>query len=685
MRLLLKNFKQHKNLDIELPDTGMIQISGESGVGKTTIFEAISEIINGDRTDVVTWGEETGEYILELNNPQMRIRRTRKPNSLQVEVPPMRGIWIDDQAQELIYKRLNANSDEFSVAAYIQQKQSNSLVSLKPADMTRMVNKLSNKGLDPDLFKKFVNQQITEKENKIKELEIKKEDLIEQCSKLTKKVESSGSIAAPNHTKKPDSFESVENLNNTLLDYKTKISRVRNNEDLKKSIERDMLLLKEILDQKHDIVDFDPTDLINAEQEMKSVETWEKLYKIQEEAGSYGFKGGSTTMWVESEIKIVQDLIASLDTKRLDIMAELSEIEWMKDPQACPHCAGPVMVNKGKVLVYLKPTKTIDEVNIKLSENRKENEQLEKRRKTLENMYSRILSLLEETKTLPKIILGKKEEYKNNLVRLTKLRQDCTTAAAMQMDFNRRAKSLLGSIERDEKQYQEEKAKLPQVTIEFLEQSIEDVARRREDLVLQEERYQSYLRALKAYNVHLGLLESIDRDIIILQQEVTSTTLNLTQEKNKMKEYLKVVENIELSAMAAIESVLGFINLAAKKYIDQLFPDTGTVINILNISTTKKGEERAKPSIEMYHKGNKCKGISSLSGGEQSRVSLAFQLGLSELHSIPFLMIDEGFQGLSIEAKREGLEFLKTCATNRLIMVIEHGAPEHLFDKVIDL
>jgi DNA repair exonuclease SbcCD ATPase subunit len=140
----------------------------------------------------------------------------------------------------------------------------------------------------------------------------------------------------------------------------------------------------------------------------------------------------------------------------------------------------------------------------------------------------------------------------------------------------------------------------------------------------------------------------------------------------------------EKAAVESIEGILHMINTSAEKYLDAMFPE-GISIQLLNFKTTQKGDERAKIGVDISHKGQKVKSLKSFSGGQRSRINLAFQLGLSNLYNCPFLLIDEGLTGVDTESHRECLEFLKEFSQQKLILIIEHHADRSLFDEEIVL
>jgi len=160
-------------------------------------------------------------------------------------------------------------------------------------------------------------------------------------------------------------------------------------------------------------------------------------------------------------------------------------------------------------------------------------------------------------------------------------------------------------------------------------------------------------------------------------------SVNITEEKYAAAERLK--EIADFAASSAVESKILEINNSSSFFIDKMFKDDGTIIQLSNFTTTQKGDEKAKIGIDVYHKGHKPKNIKPFSGGEKSRACLCFQLGLSELYNSPILMIDEGLTGVHSDLLEECLDILKEVSKDKLILVIEHGAPDSAFDEVISI
>ena len=80
------------------------------------------------------------------------------------------------------------------------------------------------------------------------------------------------------------------------------------------------------------------------------------------------------------------------------------------------------------------------------------------------------------------------------------------------------------------------------------------------------------------------------------------------------------------------------------------------------------------------------KNVKGVSGGEQDRILLAFQLAMSDMYKSPILMIDEGFTGVDLDETFEAcMSVLKPIAEKKLILMVQHGAPEGFFDHVIKI
>ena len=99
--------------------------------------------------------------------------------------------------------------------------------------------------------------------------------------------------------------------------------------------------------------------------------------------------------------------------------------------------------------------------------------------------------------------------------------------------------------------------------------------------------------------------------------------------------------------------------------------------------TTKKS---TKPQINLSvnYKGVDCD-LNSLSGGELQRVIVAFNLALSEIFNLPFILLDECTSNLDQESTNIIVSGIKNNFEKKNVIIIAHQVVSGIFDKVIKI
>ncbi|MDB4769364.1 SMC family ATPase [bacterium] len=177
MKLTFNNFRWYEDGGIELPDDGLTLLSGESGVGKSTILEAILYALFSLR-EPYTRGSKTCYVTLEWRG--MFIRRSSKAPVLRLKDLESGVIYKNNDAQNIIYSKLGvAGSNEFIYSSYIRQKSRLSILTLTPAEQLKFIETLV---FEDDSHEKNMikfKENISEK-NKLK---VETECMIEVISK----------------------------------------------------------------------------------------------------------------------------------------------------------------------------------------------------------------------------------------------------------------------------------------------------------------------------------------------------------------------------------------------------------------------------------------------------------------------------------------------------------------------
>ena len=159
-----------------------------------------------------------------------------------------------------------------------------------------------------------------------------------------------------------------------------------------------------------------------------------------------------------------------------------------------------------------------------------------------------------------------------------------------------------------------------------------------------------------------------------------------TQEQDDRSHYtasLTLKTKILEAESLAISNIVDTINLHARGYLDVFFSDHPISVQLQPFKETKKS---TKPSVNVVieYKGMECD-LNMLSGGELSRVVLAYTLALSEMFNTPLLLLDECTASLDQDLTSDVFEGIRENFGGKLVLIIAHQVVVGTFDKIIIL
>lgn len=181
------------------------------------------------------------------------------------------------------------------------------------------------------------------------------------------------------------------------------------------------------------------------------------------------------------------------------------------------------------------------------------------------------------------------------------------------------------------------------------------------------EKYKEYKLKLEKYNVWDDKVKSLTNKSKIDRLKYSSSML--------LKDKIIEAESI------AIYNIISKINTHARIYLDLFFPTDPITVNLVNY---KQGKKSKKPQIclQIEYKGMEAD-INMLSGGELSRVVLAFTLAFSEMFNTPLLMLDECTSSLDQELTETIMDGIREEYNGSLVLIIAHQTIEGAYDKVV--
>ena len=206
-----------------------------------------------------------------------------------------------------------------------------------------------------------------------------------------------------------------------------------------------------------------------------------------------------------------------------------------------------------------------------------------------------------------------------------------------------------------------------------------------------QKKYEEEVIALcKERQEHAKTLEKIGRWELYDDKRKQYESLRSRAERLKKEEgearqrygsVMTLKEKILKAESLAMLHIIEIINTHARSYLDVFFPDNPISVQLKPFKTTKKS---TKPSInvQIEYKGMECD-LLMLSGGELSRVVVAYTLALAEIFNTPLLLLDECTASLDQEMTGIVFDGIREHFNGKLTLIIAHQVISGTFDKVV--
>ena len=136
----LQNFRCHRNSKYEIPENGLILVSGNYGVGKSSLLNAIVYAFYGSKAVRCPYSHGKSSCCVRLKFRGLDITRTSKPNRLIVNFKD--NEYESEAAQGVIEETLGMNCEEFLASSYVIQRKTNSVLSMTPTEQVQFIETL---------------------------------------------------------------------------------------------------------------------------------------------------------------------------------------------------------------------------------------------------------------------------------------------------------------------------------------------------------------------------------------------------------------------------------------------------------------------------------------------------------------------------------------------------------------
>jgi exonuclease SbcC len=806
IRLTLKNFKCYQEKTFEF-DKGFVLIEGQSGVGKTTILQAIIFVLYGKGKNLKMNGKSSCS--VQLDYDDLIILRSKNPNKLVIN-----DIIEGEEAQHIINKKFG---DTFDVTSYISQTSLNSFILMNPVEKLEFLEKFAFKDIDlsdiksrnkteigkrkDDLVKIIHNLELTSKifqdmnepitvefpiKSKLSNYEkiTKNEEIkLKNCSTRIKKLqlEIKKLQEEINDLKIFNTFIKDKELNiDTLTTFLDELSLQEQNIIYDDNILNDYKSRLKILLSKNNL-------LIKQKQYLENTQKLELMKNTEIEKYTNEVNNISNNLWkdyskeeCENIIKNTKDCLKDaalvttyknnlkdyyidpqiLQNKKLEKNNLKEQLEKFKKLYRqkfiynCPSCNNNLQIINNKLSIYTDiltehSHMDIEDINSKIITIEKQIKNLETFIITEENKLDKCQKIeknindiiseyedeldeemltddLENIKTYYNLQL--KQENKLSEIQNTLSEEKFSTSFKIFLKDNNKLKLHIEDLENisgknNEILTEEELRELiikEEKNKDTFERLIED-KRKKDGEVL---KHKKDIETLK--NTHINKYQTInneeeikqeikdnEKQIFMYEKDIQTHTLNLeqiekynryiqdfekysnfknkiieleNQEKEHRKKYnasILLKEKILEAESIAILNIIETINNHSQVYLDHFFPDNPILVKLQTFKETKK-DNKPQITIDIDYKGMETD-LTSLSGGELSRVILAFTLALSEIFNSPILLLDESTASLDQDSTTIVFDAIKENFKNKFVLIVAHQVVLGIFDKIIKI
>lgn len=183
------------------------------------------------------------------------------------------------------------------------------------------------------------------------------------------------------------------------------------------------------------------------------------------------------------------------------------------------------------------------------------------------------------------------------------------------------------------------------------------------------EKWEKYQQELENYQVWETKVEDLEKKEKEARNEYAAASM--------LKDKILEAESI------AIINIIESINTHARVYLDSFFQEYPISVQLQPFKETKK-DTKPQINIAIEYKGMEAD-LKMLSGGELSRVILAYTLALAEMFNTPLVLLDECTASLDQDLTSNVFDAIRENFNGKMTLFIAHQVVTGTFDKVVCL
>lgn len=290
--------------------------------------------------------------------------------------------------------------------------------------------------------------------------------------------------------------------------------------------------------------------------------------------------------------------------------------------------------------------------------------------KSVQTLTQNVVSIEAKLKKTPANL--DEDAIRNKVGVLTKMKEENERNAQLRLSLNTERELLMEKIN-----------SLCSVQVRGMDAIQTEITLRTEEIRTLEEKIVKYTQRVKEMEEYERYLTEKQRYEDMLAKQ--SNSIEREKElRDSMSALLVLKDKINVAESLAILNVLDCINTHVEGYLTDFFPDHPIMARLESIKETKAGADKTQVHIHVEYKGSEVD-ISSLSGGELSRVILAYTLALGEVFHSKVMLLDECTASLDAELTNVVVDSIKQRCSAKLVVVIAHQTVSGMYDRSIEV
>lgn len=149
MKIEIVGFKCYSTFTTEISDGSVNLLKGPSGIGKSTILQAITWVLYGTLRGVSPSSGKKGKLSVRLTTPYIVIYRQKNPGLLQVTKGNQ---MFEDAVGQAIINEMFCGADLWSSVAYVSQGSRNALLSSSNNEKMELLNQVAFHGQNVEAY-----------------------------------------------------------------------------------------------------------------------------------------------------------------------------------------------------------------------------------------------------------------------------------------------------------------------------------------------------------------------------------------------------------------------------------------------------------------------------------------------------------------------------------------------------